>query len=99
MKKIMKKNKKILDKVIYEESPWGDDDPVLGKPIKNLLPPAHVLKKAKVRYINESDDLWPVLKPTEVKTFRKRARKAGLTPRGLITAIVHDYLHGHPTHG
>ena len=92
----MRKNgkQKIKDKVMYEDSPWGDDDPVIGEFITDLLPPAHVMKKAKVRYIRESDEVSLPLRASDSVLLHQKAKRIGLTPQAFIVGIIHDFLRG-----
>jgi len=93
----MKKNKKIKNKVVYEENPWADDPPGKLVRVKDFLPTPGTLKKAKVRYIKESDDVPLPLRDADIKTLRKQAQKAGLTPQAFLVGIVHDFLRGYLT--
>ena len=90
----MKKNGKTKGrKVVYEENPWGDDEPILGKIVKDFLPPPHILKKAKIIITRNPDTISLELK--DEKRLEKQAKKVGITPEALISAVIRDYLHGH----
>ncbi len=89
------KNEKTKSKVIYEESPWGGDDPVFGTPLpKDFLPPPSVLKKAKVRIIKEPKALSVAIHLDDEDILIHKSHIAGLSPEGLIAGVLHDFLHG-----
>lgn len=88
----MKKSKKILDKVKYEENPWGDEL-VASEPIDDFLPPPALMKNATIKYID--DDYVPLsLATKDIKILRVQAKKAGLSPEAYVIGVMHDFLAG-----
>ena len=89
----MKKNgdTKSKKKVVYKAEPWGEDAPIIGEFVTDLLPP-HVLKKAKIRVMHARDEVALELK--DDKKLQQQAKKVGLSPEALMGAIIRDYLHG-----
>ena len=91
----MKKNKKILNKVKYEEDPW-DDESVLGEFVEDFLPSPAQLKNARIKYIdNDNGTSLPLpLATKDIKSLHVQAKKAGLSPEAFIIGVMHDFLTG-----
>jgi hypothetical protein len=88
----MKKRIEILDKVKYEENPWGKGVST-GVVVKNFLPSPAVLKNAKVRYIEDDGIFLPVAKK-DLVNIKSKAKKIGLSPEALLVGVLHDFLNG-----
>ena len=86
------KKKKILDRVKYEVNPWGDDEPIIGKRVKDFLPSPEALKNAKVRIIHQKNELSLEIK--DHQKLKQRAAKIGISEEALMSAILSDYARG-----
>ena len=94
--KYMKKRVEILDKVKYEDDPWGKGVGT-GKIVKNFLPPPSVLKNAKIRYVEDDTDDMGIFLPVPKKDLagiKSKAKKIGLSPEALVIGVLHDFLNG-----
>ncbi len=89
----MKKSKKILDKVQYEENPWGNKK-TSGTAVRDFLPPPAQMKNATIRYIDDSEYAPLSLATKDMKALRIQAKKAGLSPEAFVIGVVHDFLTG-----
>ena len=83
-------------KIRYEEAPWGDDEPILGKVVKDFLPSPAEFRKARLK-IEQGEAMSIAITAKERKLLEKQAKKVGLTAEGLLAGIIADYVQQLPS--
>lgn len=84
-----------IDDDIYEENPWGDDEPILGARLSDdFLPSPDALKNAEVRVIKSNPELNLPLLSEDMESLYIRSSNIGITPEELAIGVLHDFLTG-----
>ena len=85
-------------KIIYEDNPWPDVAGLTADDfnvVKELLPPASELRKAKI-VVDGSEVILVRLSPSDLESLQNIAKKDGVSSADLATSIVHNFISSSP---
>lgn len=82
------------NEIDYEDEPWGDDAPLLGRTVSDLLPPPNQMVHSVFR-IQEGDQELFMFPKDDLLALSDIASRKQMKPEVLLAALIQDYIAEH----